>query len=184
MGGCASFADSMTALSGVGKVTKEHSEFDGATVVRMTPAFLYGGDKSIMGLTTKLGAFWSSNNPEYVSILLENNSQTGYGQAYVGFNGLDVNIGGEKLYFDADGPTKLSNSGYNTVSQTIYTKSHNTVVMKLETLKRMVEAEDCRIRINTSDGFETAHFHEERIPGGQSTAKLHYKEFLAKIYEN
>ncbi len=181
MSGCASMADSMNALSGVGRVTKEVSDFDGATIVRMEPAFLYDGKSSLMAMATKAGAYWNSQSPDRVSLILQNNSSAGYGNSYLSFKSIDVNIDGEKHSYPVDGATKFDNSGYNTVSRTIHTESRNAVTMDLGTLQKMVSAEDCRIRINTGDGYEVAYFHIDRMPGGQSTAIQHYKEFLAKV---
>ena len=179
--GCTSMADSFTKLAGVGVVSKEVSDFDGSKIVRVSPAHLYNPNAGMLGMYTKLGGYWNSNTPELVALILENNSQAGYGQSYLSYQGLDINIDGKQYSYEVDGTTKFDNSGYNTVTQTIYTSSKNAVTIPYEVLKSMMTAKDCRIRINTGNGSETAMFSTERIPGGQSTAILHFREFIQAV---
>ncbi len=181
MVGCASMADSMNAFTGVGQVSKEISDFDGETIIRMEPAFLYDGKTTLSLMSTMMGGYWSSRNPDRVKVILKNSSSTRYGDAYLSYESIDLNIDGEQLTIPVDGATKFDHSGYNTVSNTIHTESKNSVTMDLDTLQRMVAAKDCRVRINTGDGYEVAYFHIPRKPGGQSTAVIHYKEFLARV---
>ena len=170
----------MSALAGIGVVTEEVSEFDGARQVRLSPSFLYKKG-SMMGVSTKLGAFWSSSAPDSVALMLSYSSNISSGSSYVGFNSIDINIDGVKATYTTEGSGKLSSSGYNSVSRTIYTKSENSITLPLSILEKMLGAKDCRLRINTSDGYEIAHFSIERIPGGQGTAILGLKEFVGKV---
>src|SRR5688572_30821810 len=67
--GCADVADSMSQMSGIGVVEEERSTFDNANIVRMSPAFLYREGAGIMsGVNTKLGAQWSSKQPDQVAL--------------------------------------------------------------------------------------------------------------------
>lgn len=180
LAGCANFSNSMSALGGVGVLSEEKSDFDGSRSVRLTPAFLYNPNK-VFGLSTKLGGFWNSGTPESVTLLLQNNSQTGYGQAFVTYEGVDINIDGEKFSYQANGGTTLDHSGYNNISKTIHTSSKSAVIIPLAVLKGMINAKDCRIRINTGKGAETAYFSVEQIPGSNNTAKFFLKAFVDKI---
>ena len=67
------------------------------------------------------------------------------------------------------------------MSHTIYTSSKNAVVIPYSVLQRMVTAKNCRLRLHTSKGTETADFSTEHIPGGKATAKVSIKEFMAKV---
>lgn len=181
LSGCAGMADATSKMAGLGVVTQEKSTFDGATIIEVSPTWLYDPDGS-WGNSVKLGARWSSNAPEHVALILSYSSDTsGYGAVYVGLTGIDINIDGEIKSFSSGKSTELDSGSYNTVARTIYTESKNLVVIPYSVLERMVSVKDCRLRIHTSKGYEDARFSIERIPGGQGTAILSIREFMGKV---
>lgn len=181
LSGCAGMADATSKIAGLGVVTQEKSTFDGATIVEVSPNWLYDPEAS-RGNSVKLGARWSSNAPEFTALVLSYSSNTsGSSAAYIGLSGIDINIDGDIKSFSSGKPTDLDSSGYNSVSRTIYTESKNTVVIPYSILERMMSAKDCRLRIHTSKGYEDARFSIERIPGGQGTAILSIREFIGKV---
>ncbi len=95
--------------------------------------------------------------------------------------GIDINIDGKISSYKAQQLTNLSNSGYNTVSKTIYTSSKNTVVIPYEVLEKMVSAKNCRLRIHTTEGNQDIDFSAASIPGGKATAIVSIKEFMTKV---
>ena len=172
-------ADAMSEVANIGVVREEKSTFDGATVVTMSRAFLYG--EKMMGNSIGLAARWSNKSPDQVVLIPAHSSSiSSGGQAYVNISMIEVNIGGEISKFDSRGPTMHDSSSYNTVSRTIYTESKGAVVVPWSYLQKMMAAPDCRIRIHTSAGYEDSIFSAERIPGGQGTAKLSLKEFISR----
>ena len=180
--GCASMADVSSKIAGIGTISEEKSTFDDATIITMSPAFLYA-EGEWLGVPVKLGARWSSKFSDHVALVMSYSSNT-YGSGsdlYTNFSGLDINLDGKISSYETSGYTRHNDSGYNTVSKTIYTESKNSVVVPLSVLKDMVAAKDCRLRINTSDGYIDAQFSIERIPGGQATAILPMKDFLLKV---
>jgi hypothetical protein len=182
LSGCSGMADSMGKMAGLGVVTQEKSTFDGATIVNVSPTFLYDPDRKWSGNSVKLGARWSSGSPDYVALVMQYSGDvSGYGSAYASLTGVDVNIDGELQSFSARSSTSHDSSGYNTVTKTIYTDSKNSVVIPYSILKQMVDAKDCRLRIHTGKGYEDAVFSIERIPGGQGTATLSIREFMDKV---
>ena len=179
--GCAGMADAMSKAAGIGVVKEEKSTFDGATIVTMSPAFLYSG-KGMSSNSINLGARWSSKFPDHVVFQPTHSSSiSSDGRAYVNISKLEVNIDGEISSYDSAGLTKHDSSSYNTVSKTIYTESKGAVVLPFSVLQKMMAATDCRVRIYSSSGYEDSVFHVERIPGGQSAAKFSLKEFIARI---
>ena len=180
--GCAGMADSMNKMAGIGVVTVENSTFDDAKIIKVTPTWLYEDTGSMDNIRTKLGARWTDKTPDYVALDLAYDSNTsGYSEIYLGFTGVDINIGGKITSFKTNNLTILKSSGYNTVSNTIYTKSENSVIIPMSLLEEMVSADDCRIRIYTSQGYEDAVFSIERSSGGQGTAILSIREFIATV---
>jgi hypothetical protein len=178
--GCASMADVTSKVAGLGVVKQEISTFDNATIVTVSPTWLYA--KGSWGNSVKLGASWSSAVPGSAALILAYDSNiSGGGSAYMGLTGIDINVDGDISSHAAKTATDLDSSGYNTVTKTIYTSSRNTVVISYALLERMVAAKDCRIRIHTGKGYEDAQFSLERIPGGQGTAILAIKEMMAKV---
>jgi len=181
LSGCAGMADSVSKMSGLGVVNEETSTFDKATVIDVSPTWLYDPEGSF-GNQVKLGARWSSKAPDYVALVMSYNADTsGYGATYMSISGIDINVDGEITSYSTRHSTKLDSGGYNTVTRTIYTESRNTVVIPYAMLEEMVFANDCRLRIHTSEGYEDARFSIERIPGGQGTAILSIQEFMARI---
>ncbi|NOU50154.1 hypothetical protein HG263_06315 [Pseudoalteromonas sp. JBTF-M23] len=180
LNGCAAVADSMSKMAGIGVVTEEVSTFDNATIVNMSPAFLHA--EGSWGNNIKLGARWSSKSPDYAALVLSYSSDVSSSRsAYLNLSGLDINIDGKITSYKTGRLTNHEGSDYNNVTRTIYTKSENAVVVPYSILEQMVEAKDCRLRIHTSKGYEDAQFSIERIPGGQGTAILPMREFVANI---
>lgn len=177
---CTAYLDSASTLAGMGRISEKESTFTGGTVISASPAPLYQKG-SWTGVPYHLGAEWNSSVPDSVAIILSFESSTRESDLYTSFRSLDVNINGRLSSYRAGSPTRLSSSGYNNVSNRIYTSSKNTVVVPMRVFREMLSASDCRIRINSSDGAAEANFSEERIPGGQATAKFFLKQFLAKI---
>ncbi|WP_237150022.1 hypothetical protein, partial [Metapseudomonas otitidis] len=119
-------------LAGMGVVSQPKFTFDKSTVIDVSPNSLYD-PKSTWGTQLQLGAIWSSSQPDQVGLILSYNSNVSNGSsAYLGFIGIDINIDGKISSYKAQQLTNLSNSGYNTVSKTIYTSSKNTVVIPYE----------------------------------------------------
>lgn len=179
--GCAGMADAMNKAAGVGQISQEVSTFDNATIINLSPAHLYGGD-GMMGNGFKLGARWNSNIPDSAVLVLSQSSSVSAGSgAYTNFSGISINIDGDQKRFNVSGPTDHTSSSYNTVSKTIYTQSTASVIVPLALVEKMVAAKDCRIRIHSGNGYEDSLFHVERIPGGQATAIIAFREYLAKV---
>lgn len=189
LAGCQSMADASSALAGVGRVTEEKSSFDNSTTVRMAPAWLYREGAGIMGVPVKLAAAWTSAVPDKIILIPTYESSTS-GSFYAGnslyttFHGIDINIEGEILSFPAIGQTDMDRSGYNTVTHSIYTSSSRPVPVPFEVFQRMMTAKDCRLRIITGNGAVEAHFHIERIPGGQATAIIPLRTFADAVAKN
>lgn len=169
-------------LIGVGKITEEKSTFDNATIVRMSPAFLYAEGKWL-GVPVKLGARWTDKAKDLVALVMLYSSDTrGAGSnMYMNFLGLDINIDGKILNYKTSTQTMHSDSGYNKVSKTIYTESINHVVVPLDILKAMLDAKDSRLRFHTSDGYIDAQFSVEKIPGGQVTSIVQMRKFIEQV---
>src|SRR6266581_3343571 len=83
--GCAGMADVTTRFAGIGIVEEEKSTFDGATIVKMSPAFLYR-EGAWLGVPIKLGARWSSKAPNQVAMIVSYSSNVSSGAAYLGFS--------------------------------------------------------------------------------------------------
>ena len=109
-----------------------------------------------------------------------NESRTDNSNFYTSYEGISVNIDGDIREFEASGSTIFDSSDYNTVTNTIYTSSTGVVIVPLDYLKRMVLADDVRIRVNMSDSYEDIIFSIDK-KGTASYSRLKFKEFLAAI---
>jgi|GEM_PF-1225938 len=183
LAGCAGMADLTSQMGGLGVVSEKVSTFDGATIVEVSPQFVHDPKHTGFGFNAyKVGARWNSKVPDYVGLVMSFNSSTGGGgSVYTNLTGIDINLNGEQHSFTASGMTNHDDSGWNSVSKTIYTESQNTVVIPMALLKAMASSDDCRIRIHSTDGYEDALFSMERRPGGQGLAVLSIREFLDRV---
>src|SRR4051812_46676895 len=112
--GCASMADSTSALAGLGVVSKKQSTFDNSTNVQVSPTWLYA--KGSWGNRVKLGARWSSAAPDQAALELSYGSDISSGApAYLSLTGIELNIDGRMSSYTAGAPTNLDSSSYNTV---------------------------------------------------------------------
>lgn len=181
LSGCMSAFDSMNRMAGIGKVTQEVSTFDNSTIVNASPAPLWR--EGSWYNFYRLGAVWSSNSPDYVALVLsyKTDLHSFKGKAYTNFDALHINIDGEIFSFKTVGATNFDSSAYNSVMNTIYTSSTNTVIIPYDILKRMINAKDCRLRIQTLNDYEDAQFSIERIPGAAQTAIVALRELTARV---
>lgn len=178
---CGGMADIASRAGGVGVITEDQSTFDGAQVIEVSPAWLYDPDRSGWN-TIQLGARWVSGTPDFVALILSYRSDaSGYSETYLGLDSIAVNIDGEVTQYEAGQPANLSSSGYNSVTNTIYTQSSNSVVVPTDIVERMISADDVRLRISSSSGYEDSVFTIERMPGGQGTAIRSIREFMERV---
>ena len=68
LSGCASMADSMNKMAGLGVVSTEKSTFDGSETVTVTPNWLYESEGTWSANSVKMGAHWSDAAPNYVAL--------------------------------------------------------------------------------------------------------------------
>ena len=177
---CTNFTDSASALAGMGNVREEKSTFDDSEVVSVSPAPLYKKG-SLLGVPFMVGGIWKSNNPNSVGLVLSYSSSTASSNLYTSFSSLDINIGGKFYSYSKSGQTSLNSGGYNSISKQIYTESTDVVIIPMSVFQQMLSGNDVRVRLNSSDGPAEANFSEERIPGGQATAKFYLKKFADRI---
>ena len=179
--GCESVSDSLNQMAGLGVVSQEQSTFDNETIIKVTPNFLFESQSDWGANNVKLGARWKSSQPDNIIIDLVYDSSSSSGSSYAQINSLEINLNNTKHSFTTNSATSFDNSGYNSVSKTIYTKSQNAVVIPKGLLEKMVSADSCLIRINTNKGYQDSNFLIERSGGGAPTALLSIKEFLVEV---
>lgn len=175
---CSGLHDVMSEASGLGVVSGNRSTFDGSESVTMSPAPIYS--QNYGGNALFLGAAWNAKYSDQVGFALEHKGNTSYGSTYLGIRGLDINIDGKISSYSVAGGTDFTSGSYNSVTKTIYTQSKNIVIVPLSVLRKMMNANDCRIRIRTSQGSEDRIFSQE-TNGGMKMAKAHMRKFLSKV---
>lgn len=178
--GCTGMDKLLTSMSGLGTVTEHTSSFDGASVIEVTPNYIFAADAAWSISPIKLGARWDSTSDDYVTLTLQYSSISGSGVSYINFSGLVLNIDGVKHSYKTAGMTDLNNTGY-TSGHTTYTSSENSVVIPYTVFKQMLAADDCRLRVLTLSGTVDAEFSVPRIPAGGTTAIVSLREFDDKV---
>lgn len=176
LSGCVS---TMDKIAGIGQVEESVSTFDGAKVITLSKSNTYNGSTWSFP-NTRLGAKWVSSNPDSVVMFLIHESTVSSGNAYVNYEGVKINIGGNIKEFKSVGLTDLDSSGYNTVSNTIYTKSTGAVIVPLDYLKKMVESDDVKLRVLMMSTYEDIIFSIDNA-GATKYARANFKEFLKQV---
>jgi len=171
--GCMS---TMDKLAGVGQINSSTSEFSGARVVELSQSHNYSVDGMV---TTKFGARWTSDAPESVALKLIYNSDSSQTDSYTSFSKIKVNMNGDIKTFSA-GKTYLDRSDYNDVSRTIYTTSVAYVTLPLSYLEEMLNADSCKIRISSNDGYEDVSFDVGKL-GAVEYSKAKLANFVEEI---
>lgn len=181
LSGCSGMADLGSRLGGLGVISTSQSTFDNSSIIEVSPNWLYDPEGS-WGNRIKLGGKWISKYPDVVALLLSYGSDVNSpDETYIGIQGIEINLNGEILRFNAPGFTKFTDSGYNTVSKNIYTESKNYIPIPYDVAQRMVNSPDTRLRIHTSGGYEDSRFSIERMSGGSATAITSFRKFLAEV---
>lgn len=173
-------------MIGLGTIETTKEVFNGSTTIKANPHRLYDPDRSMWNTSLDaffLGARWNSEYKDTVVLTIEHRGSTSSGAIYLNIKEIDIAINGNITSHTADKATIRTDDGYNTVTQTIYTQSRNSVVVSLNMLNEMVFAEDCKIRIHTSKGYKDSLFSVDRIPGGSGAARMSIKKFLVAIKE-
>ena len=177
MSGCAA---QMDAFSNLGVINEKVSTFDNKRIVEVSPTWV-ASDGAFYAASTKVGALWSEASPSRVLLILKYESTVDSSNSYTTYESLSVNIDGTIRNFPVSGSTELESSGYNTVSNTIYTASTALVPIPLDYLRKMVEASDVQLRFNYLNRYEDGNFGKEEGQMGQQMAKARIIEFLKLI---
>lgn len=178
--GCAGTSDSFDRIAGIGVVSESHSTFDNANIIKVSPSWLFR-DENSRSNSVKLGARWKSNYPNHAILDFNHTSSTSGGRpVYLRITGVDINVNGKISRFKM-GQTSLDDDGYNSIAKTIFTDSSNSAVIPLSLLRSMIDSPVAKLRIHTGKGYQDANFKIERAFGGQGSALLTIKEFLAKV---
>lgn len=170
----------MDAMSGLGVLTQQVNTYDGGQTIHVSGQSLYAPGDSL-GSPFRMGATWLSIHPDLVSIDLSYHANADIGSnMYATIDGFDVRIDGLESSWQANG-TQYNSTPYNTISHTVYTSSATSIVVPLNMLRAMVDAQDCRMRIHSSLGPDDVLFSRATIPGGKATAITSIRKLLAAV---
>ena len=174
--GCSSTIDKM---AGIGQLETNISDFSGDTFIELSKT--RNAHPTEKQASTFFGLRWDSSIRDTVFLKLINQSDASSSDTYVNYESIEIKIGDDVYTFDA-GKTIQNSGSYNSVSKTIYTTSRASVSLPLSLLKKMVNAEDCRIRINTYKWYEVVLFHVDEN-AMVSFSRPKFKDFLVKVNE-
>lgn len=166
-------------IAGICQIEESVSTFDKSNEVNFTECWVSAGESVWDIPSFKFGFSWSDKTPESIVLRLVYDSNVG-SNAYTSFKGVSININGEISSFDNKSRTVLDSSGYNSVSNTIYTQSRSGIVIPMYLFEKMMTAEDVRVRVLSSDGYEDYIFSMEQN-GMTKYAKFYLDDYLAAI---
>lgn len=171
--GCAA----MNELGATGAVSQHVSKVDHATIIETSPSALYDPGAA-RGTPMRLGAQWTSDAPQAVTLVLSYQSTVSSDAPTVpNFNALQISIDGQMSSFPASKPSDLSSGFDNSMSHTIHISSRGEVLIPYAVLQRMVAAKDCWLRAGDRD----AKFSTEHLPDGKPTAIVSIRAFMTKV---
>lgn len=164
-------------LAGMGVVSQRVSAPDHATIVEVTPNALYDPGNT-RGAPLRLGARWTSDAPQSVTLVLSYQSTVSSDAPTVPrFDALQIGIDGQVSSFPASKPADLSSGFDNSMSHTMYASSRGEVTIPYAILQQMVAARDCWLRAGDQD----VKFSTEHLPDGKATAIVSIRKFMAKV---
>ena len=181
MAGCAGTVKVLDHMGGVGVIKEEVQTFDNSTSITLSPAHLSKPGGGITPNAFRLGARWSSEHPDSVTLVALYSSLSNAGMAFTNFQELDVRIADETESFKSAGFTNHKTGQYNTVSRSIDSRSEGLFVVPLSLVREMVNAEDVRLRIATGDGYEDSVFSMRANGAGQVLAIQYFEDFLKRV---
>lgn len=177
--GCAGMADTMTRAAGIGTVSEETGS-DSTRTVYMSPAWLYKpGDDLTEPDPVKLGALWTSASPDFVALTLQHSFEGSRGLP-VEFSEASIEINGEDTIFSMVGKTRHETRGYENSTKV----SLNYFLVPMPFFESMLSAKKVLLDVKTDGQDFEAELSIERMPGGQSTAILHLRDFMAHVRKN
>lgn len=175
MSGCTT----LDQLTGRGVVTERTSGFDNATLIEATPNALANVD----GTWTEpleLGARWSSATPDSIALVMGWAPGTAGTLVFSDTRAFFLNIDGKISQYSAGQPASRSAPGGGAAgADRLY--GINEVVIPYSVLEQMAAAKDCRIRVQTSNGFVDFDFTRAHALGGKPTAINAINELMAKV---
>jgi hypothetical protein len=172
----------MDRISGMGQISSSTSEFDNSNIIELSMSRV-DGTKAEPIPKTSIGAKWIENDPSTIYIKLNQSSDARQSNSYTLFEKIRVNLNGEITTFEVPNRTVLSSSDYNDVSNTIYTKSVALVPIDISYIRKMLDSENCKIRVSTFDGYEDLTFDTE-ARNGFKFARANLKEFMLEVDAN
>nr|WP_136252852.1 hypothetical protein [Ningiella ruwaisensis] len=174
--GCQSTGNMFTNMC---QIKEEIDTFTNQVRVDFTKCWVAAGESVWDMPIHKFGFTWYEAHPERIRVNLTYDSTVDAG-GYTNFESLLINIDGnikERVEF---GRTILGDSGYNSVSNTIYTDSSAGAFIDIETFEQMLRSDDVRLRVNTSDGYSDYVFHISEL-GMTKYAKYDLPNYLMTI---
>lgn len=167
----------MNELGATGAVSQHASTVKHATIIETAPSALYDPGAA-RGTPMRLGAHWTSDAPQSVTLVLSYQSTVSSDAPTVPrFDAMQISIDGQMSSFPASEPSDLSSGFDNSMSHTTYASSRGEVSIPYAVLQRMVAAKDCWLRAGDQDaGFSTEH-----LPDGKPTAIVSIREFMTKV---
>lgn len=175
--GCGSLHHAMT---GQGQLLIQDSKFDGAKIIEITPSAIKPLDSGMYSMNTLVGATWSSEKPELIQLNVEYSSAVG-SNAYTSFRSIEFNLDGDTQKFNFGASTDFESSGYNSVTNTIYTESSNSVVIPYSYFEQILASKKPMIRVTTSDGVESGDLSVESDQYGVQFALAAFRTLQIEI---
>ena len=145
-------------FAGLCQVEEQSDTFTNKMRVEFTNCWVAAGESVWDTPVYKFGFVWLEDQPDIIQVNLTYDSTVG-GQSYTNFESIMINIDGNREVTKELSDTILDSSGYNNVSNTIYTSSRAAARIDMRVFENMMISNDVRIRINTSNGYSDYVFH-------------------------
>lgn len=174
--GCQSTANK---IAGICQIETISDSFENSKKVNFTPCLVDAG-KGISP-SFKFSFDWDQTTPSRIGLGVTYDSNIRQ-DSYTNFESIAIKVDEDILFESNFGRTNLSSSGYNTVSNTIYTTSENRTVIPLELFDKMLKSDNVLIKVNSSDGYEDYFFHTKER-GIKKYARFYIDEYYKTIKE-
>lgn len=176
LAGCQSTSN---LISGHCQVRESNDTFTNKAQVNFTSCNVAGSENVWDIPPHRFNFTWYEAYPERVRFGIAYSSSVS-GRGYTNFESIRINIDGNRVLSKEFSDTIFDSSSYNEVTNDISTTSRASISIDIELLERMLNADDVRMRVNTSDGYSDYVFHIAEN-GMSRYAKADLPKFIAAI---
>jgi len=166
-----------SAMPGMpGYISKTESSYNGAIQYDMEPGFVYRGNDSFSGADLFMSLSWNTKMKDDI-LLIAHISRL---SSILRSNSLHFMIDGDEVSLSSIGTftdRRYEPGVYSTTYIPGTSYASRTYVVKVSFIERLINANDVRVKLDTSDGYVSGYFSNDTT----SSAVSAFRDFMEKV---